>query len=127
MSNILLAVNGTLMRGLSLNQSLIDAGAVFVRETKTAANYHLWSIQDQYPAMVQDEELGIKLDVEIWSLTPTALVEILQKEPPGLCVGKVQLADGSTVFGMVAEPFIIKGQTEITIWGGWRQYVTSRK
>ena len=48
-----LAVNGTLMRGLELNPSMIDAGAVFVRETTTAPSYRLWSIDDRHPAMVR--------------------------------------------------------------------------
>lgn len=32
---ILLAVNGTLMRGLKLNGNMIEAGAEFVKEAKT--------------------------------------------------------------------------------------------
>ena len=38
-SNVLLAVNGTLMRGLELNPNLLAAGATFVRETKTEPAY----------------------------------------------------------------------------------------
>lgn len=34
---ILLAVNGTLMRGLKLNGNMLVAGATFVREAKTDA------------------------------------------------------------------------------------------
>ena len=52
-SPILLAVNGTLMRGLALNPNLVAAGATFVRETTTAATYRLWSIDDRHPAMMR--------------------------------------------------------------------------
>ena len=38
---ILLAVNGTLMRGLALNPNLLAVGARFVRETTTAPTYRL--------------------------------------------------------------------------------------
>ena len=49
----LLAVNGTLMRGLALEKNLLDVGAVFCREAQTAACYRLWSIRDEYPAMLR--------------------------------------------------------------------------
>src|SRR5262249_12820594 len=48
--NVRLAVNGTLMRGLALNDNLLAAGATFVRETTTAPHYRLWSIDDRHPA-----------------------------------------------------------------------------
>ena len=48
---VLLAVNGTLMRGLELNPNLIRAGATFVREDHTDACYRIWSIDDRHPAM----------------------------------------------------------------------------
>ena len=41
---VLLAVNGTLMRGLELNGNLLKAGARFVREARTSARYRLFSI-----------------------------------------------------------------------------------
>ena len=51
MQKIKLAVIGTLMRGLDLNGNLIEAGAEFLRETKTARAYRMWSIDGKYPAM----------------------------------------------------------------------------
>jgi len=49
--DIPLAVNGTLMRGLELNGNLLAAGARFLREASTVAEYRLWSIGDRHPAM----------------------------------------------------------------------------
>jgi gamma-glutamylcyclotransferase (GGCT)/AIG2-like uncharacterized protein YtfP len=65
MNKILLAVNGSLMRGFALNQNLLDARAEFLREAKTSANYRLWSIDDSYPAMLRDEVQGTNIDLEI--------------------------------------------------------------
>ena len=48
---MLLAVHGTLMRGLELNPNMLAAGGTFVREARTAACYRLWSIGERYPAM----------------------------------------------------------------------------
>ena len=49
----LIAVNGTLMGGLGLNQNTLAAGAVFVREDRAASCYRLWSIDDRYPGMLR--------------------------------------------------------------------------
>ena len=79
---ILLAVNGTLMRGLALNRNLLDAGAAFVREATTEPAYRLWSIDDRHPAMVRVSEGGVGVAVEVWSVAPEGLAAVLLKEPP---------------------------------------------
>lgn len=126
MKTIPLAVNGTLMRGLALNQNLLDVGATFVRETTTERAYRLWSIQDEYPAMVRVAEGGVAIAVEVWQVPAAGLAEILQQEPPGLSIGKVRLADGEVVLGVLGEPICCENQLEITDWGGWRAYQTSK-
>jgi hypothetical protein len=126
MTNVLLAVNGTLMRGLALNQNLVDAGATFVRETSTAPAYRLWSIGDRHPAMVRVRDGGVDVAVEVWSVPAAGLASILLGEPPGLSIGKVALVDGSEVLGVLGEPILCEGQREITQHGGWRAYIASR-
>jgi gamma-glutamylcyclotransferase (GGCT)/AIG2-like uncharacterized protein YtfP len=121
-----LAVNGTLMRGLELNQNMIDAGATFVRETTTAPVYRLWSIADRHPAMIRVAGGGVALAVEVWAVPPEGLAKILLREPPGLCIGKVTLADGEEVLGVLGEPLLVEGQREITSYGGWRGYTRAR-
>ncbi len=120
-----LAVNGTLMRGLELNDNLRQVGAVFVRETLTAPLYRLWSIDDRHPAMIRMKEGGRSIDLEIWSLPLGGLAQILQQEPAGLCIGKIKLADNSEVLGVLGEPFLCEGKQEITDFGGWRNYTKS--
>jgi gamma-glutamylcyclotransferase (GGCT)/AIG2-like uncharacterized protein YtfP len=122
----LLVVNGTLMRGLALNGNLLAAGARFVRETRTAPAYRLYSIGDRHPAMVRVAAGGAAVAVEVWSVPAAGLTEILLKEPPGLSIGKVQLEDGSVVLGVLGEPVLCEGQREITEHGGWRAYLKAR-
>lgn len=122
MEKILLAVNGTLMRGLKLNANLLEVGAEFVQETLTASCYRLWSIQDQHPAMLRVQQGGRAIAVEVWAVPPAGLVRVLSQEPTGLCIGKVQLVDGQLVLGILAEPYLVEGQVEISEWGGWRSY-----
>jgi len=117
-----LAVNGTLMRGLELNAHIVDVGGVFVREDHTAPCYRLWSIGDRYPAMLRTTIGGTSVALELWDVTRDALAGILESEPPGLTVGKVLLADGTEVLGVLGEPYVVEGQPEITEFGGWRGY-----
>ncbi|MCJ7733919.1 MAG: hypothetical protein MUP11_05160 [Anaerolineales bacterium] len=126
MNKIQLAVNGSLMRGLALNGNLIQAGAVFVKEDQTSPNYRLWSIRDTYPAMLRDETEGVKISLEIWELSPEGLLDVVEKEPPGLCLGKIELLDETWIFGVLGEPYLCDGKKEITRWGGWRNYCCSK-
>ena len=123
---ILFAVNGTLMRGLELNQNMHDAGATFVRQAKTAPIYRCWSIDDGYLGMVRVRHSGAGITVELWEVDAAGLVQILQKEPPGLSIGHVALDDDTEVLGVLAEPYAMVGKTEITEFGGWREYIESK-
>ncbi len=121
---VLLAVNGTLMRGLELNHNMETAKATFVRETATEPVYRLWTINDEHPAMLRvTDGTGSKVSVEVWSVPAAGLAGILLNEPPGLCVGKVRLEDGSIVLGVLGEPALVEGHREITSYGGWRAYL----
>ncbi|MHA6384393.1 allophanate hydrolase-related protein [Escherichia coli] len=77
MTTTLLAVNGTLMRGLELNPNMQKAGGIFVREDRTDAHYRLWSINDRHPGMIRVNEGGTHVDVEIWQLPLASFAALL--------------------------------------------------
>jgi hypothetical protein len=126
MDKTLLAVNGTLMRGLELNPNMLAVGAAFVREDRTDACYRIWTIGDRHPAMLRTPGEGRQVALELWSVPAAGLATILQNEPPGLSIGKVVLADGSIVLGVLGEPFLCQGEREITEFGGWRAYIATK-
>lgn len=120
-----LAVNGTLMRGLELNDNLLQVGATFVAESRTAPCYRVWSIGDRHPGMLRvSGKDGAQVELEIWAVPAAGLATILTQEPAGLAVGKILLADGSEVLGVLAEPHLVENQREITHFGGWRGYLS---
>ena len=127
MEKALLAVNGTLMRGLELNPNLLAVGATFVREDKTEPCYRIWSIDDRHPAMMRTPGEGTAVAVEVWDVPMAGLAKVLLSEPAGLCIGKVALADGTVVLGVLGEPFLCAGRREITEYGGWRAYTAAGK
>ena len=120
-----LAVNGTLMRGLELNDNLLTIGATFVREAKTAPIYRLFSINDIHPAMMRVNSRGSEITLEIWAVPLVGLASILLHEPPGLCIGKVRLEDGSEILGVLGESICCESGQEITQYGGWRNYIAA--
>ena len=126
-NNLVLAVNGTLMRGLELENNLKQAKALFIKESKTEKAYRLFSINDQYPAMIKVASGGNTVDVELYEISEEGLKEVLAKEPPGLTIKEITLIDGTSVQGVVGLESITKGQKEITTYGGWRNYLASKK
>ena len=124
--SVLVAVNGTLMRGLKLSPNMAAAGASFVREAATEPVYRIWTVNDDHPAMIRvTDGSGVAVAVEVWSVPAGGLAGILLNEPPGLSIGKVNLADGSTVLGVIGEPALVEGQREISQHGGWRAYTAA--
>ena len=95
-------------------------------ETTTEPAYRLWSFNDEHPVMVRvGDGTGVRIAIEVWSVPPAGLAGILLQEPAGLTIGKVRLDDGSTILGVVGEAAFVKGQREITQYGGWRAYIAS--
>lgn len=123
---VILAVNGTLMRGLELENNLKEVNARFLKESQTERAYRLFSIDDKYPAMIKGDG-GAAIEVELYELDYQALEIILSKEPPGLTIEKIKLIDNSEVYGVVGLPFIIQNQKEITAYGGWRNYIKNKQ
>jgi hypothetical protein len=126
--NVLLAVIGTLMRGLELKPDLVNLGATFVREDRTEPAYRLYSINDIQPAMVRvppaNATDGVSVAVEIWSVPADGVATLLEKEPPGLAIGKAKLQNGTVVLGVIAEPALVVGMKDISSYNGsFRDYI----
>ena len=110
------------MRGMSSHHVMIDADAEFIREDATQPVYRLWSIDDQFPAMVRVSEGGVSITLEVYALNTEGFVAVLQREPVGLSVAHVQLLGGDNLLGVVGEPILCEQRREITAYGGWRAY-----
>ncbi|MCR0981025.1 allophanate hydrolase-related protein [Roseomonas populi] len=124
--NVALVVNGGLMRGMRAHDRMLQAGAVFLREVTTAPRYRLWSIADRFPGMLHAPAGGAAIGAELYAVPRAGFAGIVESEPDGLCVGRVLLSDGTAPLGVLAEPRLVEGRTEITAHGGWRAYVLAQ-
>ena len=123
-THVLLAVNGSLMRGLEFNPTLLAAGAVFVREITTAAVVS--AVVDQRPLPGDGPRHQRRRGGggrNLVGCRSRGWCSCSRKSRAGLTIGKVTLADGSVVLGVLGEPAICEGQKEITAFGGWRAYI----
>ena len=76
------------------------------------------------PALVHDSS-GEAIAVEVYELSVEAFGSFTAEVPAPLAIGTVELADGTSVKGFVAEPRAIVGAQDITGYGGWKSYLGS--
>jgi allophanate hydrolase len=120
-----LVVVGAHLRGQPLNGQLTERGARFVRSTTTSAEYRLYAMAattPAKPALVRSEVGGAPIAVEVWMMPLDQLGSFLAIVPPPLCLGTVELSDGSWQKGFLCEPRATDGAVEITEHGGWIAY-----
>ena len=78
------------------------------------------------PALVRSPGIGARaIEVETWRLPTSELGAFAGYIPAPLGLGRVQLADGSSPTGFIAEEIATDGATEVTEHGGWRAYLRS--
>ncbi|WP_341676272.1 allophanate hydrolase [Niveibacterium sp. SC-1] len=122
------AVCGAHLEGMPLNPQLIERGARLIARTQTAPVYRFYALAGgppKRPGLLQagPGQTGAAIDVEVWEMPLQHFGSFVAKIPPPLGIGKTLLADGSLVPGFICEASGIEGATDITHFGGWRQYI----
>ncbi|WP_372634751.1 allophanate hydrolase [Cohnella sp.] len=116
------AVCGLHMRGYALEKQMLQLGAKFVREARTAPKYALYRLPTvpPKPGMVKREGQGKAIELEIWEMPLASFGSFVSDIPGPLGIGKVELEDGTEVPGFVCEGYAAAGAEDITSFGGWR-------
>jgi len=124
-----LAVAGAHLSGQPLNRELTELGARLVRAGHTAPTYrlHALSTTPPKPGLVRVPADGAPIEIEVWALSPDALGSFVARVPPPLCIGSVELDDGTRGSGFLCEPHALADAPDITHFGGWRKYRASVK
>jgi allophanate hydrolase len=122
-----LAVVGAHLSGMPLNGQLKELGAKFCRTARTAAAYRLYALAGQAvpkPGLIRVAD-GACIDVEVWRLGASAFGRFVAAIPPPLGIGTIELDDGTSCKGFLAEAAGLAGATDITEYGGWRRYASA--
>lgn len=125
---VLLAVCGAHLQGLPLHYQLMELDARLVKKTVTAPSYRMYALNSlpPKPGLVRDEQQGVAIEVEVYSLSSTAFGQFVAQIPHPLGIGKLELDDGRWVPGFIAEPIICNEGKEITKFKGWRFYLEAK-
>lgn len=123
-----LFVVGAHLSGQPLNRQLVQAGGSLVRPARTAETYRLRALATTppKPGLVRVPEGGSGVEGEVWRLPAAGFGTFVAAVPPPMVIGTVELSDGSSVPGFLAEPWAIEGTEDITEFGGWRGYLAAR-
>ncbi|SEO92170.1 allophanate hydrolase [Trujillonella endophytica] len=126
-----IAVVGHHLAGQPRNGELTDRGGELLARTTTTADHRLLRADGDppVPALVRTADgSGAAIEVEVWRLPVAELPGFLAGLPDVLALGRVPLADGRTVPGLVADGALATGAagrtvTDITAAGGWRAHL----
>jgi allophanate hydrolase len=126
-ADVLVAVVGAHLTGEPLNVQLTDRHARLVKTCRTARDYRLFALAGTVPpkpGLVREPDYpGPGIEVEVWAMAEELFGGFVRDVPSPLAIGNVRLDSGETVKGFVCEPRGLDGATEITGFGGWRNYL----
>lgn len=126
-ATVRVAVVGAHLSGMPLNAQLTARGARLVTIAETAAHYRFYALPGTTPPkpglLRVADDTGGRIALEIWEMTSDNYGSFVAFIPAPLCIGTLQLADGSSVQGFVCEAFATLGALDITHLGGWRAYI----
>ena len=122
-----LLVFGLHMSDQPLNHELTALGGRLERVARTAPRYKMALVkrgEKRLPGIWrQPEGSGVSLEGEIWSLPNESVGAFFTKVLPPLCLGSLELEDGSWVKGFLAESAVCESLEDISYLGGWRGYL----
>lgn len=124
-----LFVVGAHLRGFPLNRQLLELGATFERGARTAPKYRLHLLPNtvpEKPGLLRVGTGGAPIAGEVWRLGAEAFGRFVAGIPAPLGIGSVELEDGGAVSGFLCEAFALEGAPDITAFGGFASFVSSR-
>jgi allophanate hydrolase len=127
-AKVKVAVVGAHLSGMPLHWQLEQRGARLVASSQTAPVYRFYALaasKPPKPALIHVGEGGASIVVEVYEMGEAEFGSFVALVPPPLAIGTVELADGTSVRGFVAEPRAMNGATDITHFGSWRAYIAS--
>ena len=122
-----IAVVGAHLSGEPLNHQLTERGARLVRAARTAPRYRLFALPDSVPPkpglLRAPDDAGSAVELEVWEMDEGGFGSFVAAIPPPLCIGTLELEDGSRVKGFLCEAHAIDNARDISSFGGWRAYL----
>jgi allophanate hydrolase len=124
---IRIAVVGAHLTGQPLNWQLTSRRGRLLETVRTQADYRLFALKETTPpkpGLIHAPGFqGLGIEVEIWALPENTVGSFIDNIPPPLTIGNIRLVNGKWVKGFLVEPSAVEHATEISEFGGWRNYL----
>ncbi|RUW20391.1 allophanate hydrolase, partial [Mesorhizobium sp. M1E.F.Ca.ET.041.01.1.1] len=75
------------------------------------------------PGLIRVAGGGTAIEVEVWRLPAEAFGRFVAAIPPPLGIGTIELDDGTSAKGFLAETAGLSAATDISAYGGWRSFL----
>lgn len=127
--SVKLAVVGAHLTGMPLNFQLTTRGGTLIKQPRTASHYKLYALKNTTPPKpgLQYSVKGCSIEVEVWDIPRALFGDIVAEVPAPLGIGNVQLIDGTWVKGFICEGYALEDATDISHFGGWREFMKSKQ
>ena len=127
--SVKLAVVGAHLTGMPLNFQLTTRAGTLIKQTRTASHYKLYALKNITPPKpgLQYNAKGCSIEVEVWDIPRALFGDIVAEVPAPLGIGNVQLTDGTWVKGFICEGYALEDATDISHFGGWREFMKSKQ
>lgn len=117
--------SGDAMRGGRLHHNV--SAHPFLGAARTSPTYRLFSVRDQFPAVLLDPDRGSSISGELYEVSLESIrTDFLPDEPPELELTVIELDDGRSVLAVGLRPGVLETTPEdladITAHGGWRAF-----
>lgn len=122
-TTIEVAVCGLHMRGYPLESQMLEHGAVFAREGRTAPKYRLIKLPGnvEKPGLIKRNHPAASIEIEVWKMPLHQLGHFMTLIPAPLSLGKIELEDHTEVIGFLCEAYAGDDQAEdISHFSTWR-------
>ena len=121
---MLVLVIGSALREISGDQA--QFGMTYIAGARTAHKYRLYSLDDRWAALVEQERGGISVEGELVHIPDERWEEVSASEPPGIVPGPVELEDGRVVTAALGDAEYLREHGEdITEFGSFPAYLRS--
>jgi len=128
---VLVAVVGAHLSGMSLNSELVSLGARFVEKTTTTRDYKLYELADSHPPkpglLRVPAGQGYTIEVETWEMPIEDFGRFVALAKPPLSIGTLTLRGGRTVKGFLVEAVAVTQARDISSFGGWRAFMGNQQ
>ena len=125
-----IAVMGAHLSGQPLNWQLTSRRGRLLETVRTQTDYRLFALNNTVPpkpGLIRAPGFqGPGIEVEIWALPEDTVGSFIDNIPPPLTIGNIRLANGQWIKGFLVESSALDQATEITAFGGWRNYLNPR-